>query len=220
MVISDRQMGHPQLAGKSGALSCRLMHSCSAMDRHMQHAVFHTIAFLAFSCLAFSTPTAWCRIFMSRNFMSRIFSVPCGSDASFRQNSSDHLFCYGRIPRIAYWTLRYVVGWFAVVTTRPQSASISLTANVTKTTRRLTTRPSARGVSVEPTIWTAVVTTVCHETAAGTTYAISAPAIRIGRRRTAITRATTSTDTTQATTATIWSSTAADTPPTISATPG
>ena len=27
---------------------------CSAMDRHMQHAVFHTIAFLAFSCLAFS----------------------------------------------------------------------------------------------------------------------------------------------------------------------
>ena len=30
------------------------MHSCSAMDRHMQHSVFHTIAFLAFSCLAFS----------------------------------------------------------------------------------------------------------------------------------------------------------------------
>ena len=28
------------------------------MDRHMQHAVFHTIAFLAFSCLAFSaSPT-------------------------------------------------------------------------------------------------------------------------------------------------------------------
>ena len=61
---------------KSGALSCRLMHSCSAMDRHMQHAVFHNIAFLAFSCLAFSTPAKWCRIFMSRNFMSRIFSVP------------------------------------------------------------------------------------------------------------------------------------------------
>ena len=54
MVISDRQMGHPQLAAKSGALSCRLMHSCSAMDRHMQHAVFHAIAF--------------CRIFMSRIF--------------------------------------------------------------------------------------------------------------------------------------------------------
>ena len=63
-------------AAKSGALSCRLMHSCSAMDRHMQHAVFHTIAFLAFSCLAFSTLAFWCRIFMSRNFMSRIFSVP------------------------------------------------------------------------------------------------------------------------------------------------
>jgi len=54
MVISDRQMGHLQSAAKSGALSCRLMHSCSAMDRHMQHAVFHTIEFLAFSCLAFS----------------------------------------------------------------------------------------------------------------------------------------------------------------------
>ena len=39
---------------KSGALSCRLMHSCSAMDRHVQHAVLHSIAFLAFSCLAFS----------------------------------------------------------------------------------------------------------------------------------------------------------------------
>ena len=65
-----------QLAAKSGALSCRLMHSCSAMDRHMQHAVFHNIAFLAFSCLAFSTLATWCRIFVSRNFMSRIFSVP------------------------------------------------------------------------------------------------------------------------------------------------
>ena len=52
------------------------MHSCSAMDKHMQHSVFHTIAFLAFSCLAFSTPATWCRIFMSRKFMSRIFSVP------------------------------------------------------------------------------------------------------------------------------------------------
>ena len=70
-----------QLAAKSGALSCRLMHSCSAMDRNMQHAVFHTIAFLAFSCLAFSTPATWCRIFMSRNFMSRIFSVPCCTSA-------------------------------------------------------------------------------------------------------------------------------------------
>ena len=37
----------------------------------MQHAVFHTIAFLAFSCLAFSTLAIWCR-----KFMSRIFSVP------------------------------------------------------------------------------------------------------------------------------------------------
>ena len=43
-----------QLTAKSGAVFCRLMHSCSAMDRHMQHAVFHTIAFLAFLCLAFS----------------------------------------------------------------------------------------------------------------------------------------------------------------------
>ena len=30
------------------------MHSCSAMDRHMQHSVIHTIAFLAFSCPASS----------------------------------------------------------------------------------------------------------------------------------------------------------------------
>ena len=38
------------------------------MDKHMQHAVFHTIAFLAFSCLAFSTLASWCRKFMSRIF--------------------------------------------------------------------------------------------------------------------------------------------------------
>ena len=70
---------------KSGALSCLLIYSCSAMDRHMQHSVFHTIAFLAFSCLAFSTLqhgaafsclaistlASWCR-----KFMSRIFNVP------------------------------------------------------------------------------------------------------------------------------------------------
>ena len=60
-----------QSAAKSGALSCLLMHSCSAMDRYMQHSVFHTIAFLAFSCLAISTLASWCR-----KFMSRIFSVP------------------------------------------------------------------------------------------------------------------------------------------------
>ena len=50
----------------------------SVMDRHMQHSVFHTrpIAFLAFSCPAFSTPATWCRIFMSRKFVSRIFNVP------------------------------------------------------------------------------------------------------------------------------------------------
>ena len=41
------------------------------MDRHMQHSVFHTIAFLAFSCLAISTLASCCR-----KFMSRIFSVP------------------------------------------------------------------------------------------------------------------------------------------------
>ena len=52
--LRPEEMGHPELAAKSGALSCRLMHSCSAIDRHMQHAVFHTIAFLAFSCPAIS----------------------------------------------------------------------------------------------------------------------------------------------------------------------
>ena len=34
----------------------------------MQHAVFHTIVFLAFSCFAFSTLAIWCRKFMSRIF--------------------------------------------------------------------------------------------------------------------------------------------------------
>ena len=100
MVISDRQMGNPQLAAKSGALSCRLMHSCSAMDRHMQHAVFHTIAFLVFSCLAFSTPATWCHIFMSRNFVSRIFSVPgcwrAPSQKIYEFFVSRKRLCYGQ----------------------------------------------------------------------------------------------------------------------------
>ena len=100
MVISDRQMGHPQLAAKSGALSCRLMHSCSAMDRHMQHAVFHTIAFLVFSCLAFSTPATWCHIFMSRNFVSSIFSVPgrwrAPSQKIYEFFVSRKRLCYGQ----------------------------------------------------------------------------------------------------------------------------
>ena len=65
---------------KSGAVSCLLMHSCSAMDRHMQHSVFHTVAFLAFSCLAISTLASWCR-----KFMSRIFSVP---HSASRQSSA------------------------------------------------------------------------------------------------------------------------------------
>jgi len=38
------------------------------MDRRMQHSVFHTIAFLAFSCLAISTLASWCCKFMSRIF--------------------------------------------------------------------------------------------------------------------------------------------------------
>ena len=56
---------------KSGALSCLLMHSCSATDIHKQHSVFSTIAFLAFSRLAISALASW-----RREFMSRIFSVP------------------------------------------------------------------------------------------------------------------------------------------------
>jgi len=61
----------------------------------MQHAVFHTIAFLAFSCLAFSTPATWCRIFMSRNFMSRICSVPAGCSAA----NPPHAAAVGRRDR-------------------------------------------------------------------------------------------------------------------------
>ena len=76
---------------KSGALSCLLIHSCSAMDRHMQHSVFHTITFLAFSYLAFSTPATWCRIFMSRKFMSHIFSVPDKSSAAEVLMNSFHV---------------------------------------------------------------------------------------------------------------------------------
>jgi len=67
-------------AQKSSAFSCLLMHFSSAMDRHMQHSVFHTIAFLEFSCLAISTLASWCRKFMSRIFhpcnMVRHFHVP------------------------------------------------------------------------------------------------------------------------------------------------
>ena len=79
---------------KSGALSCRLMHSCSAMDRHMQHAMFHTIAFFAFSCLAISTLASWCRKFMSRIFhpcnMVPHFHVPQFHVSHFQR---PHSFC-------------------------------------------------------------------------------------------------------------------------------
>ena len=55
MVISDRQMGHPQLAAKSGALSCRL-------------------AFLLGNGQTYATSVPYYRV--SRIFMSRIFH-PC-----------------------------------------------------------------------------------------------------------------------------------------------
>ena len=91
---------------KSGALSCRLMHSCSGVDRHMQHAVFHTIAFLAFSCLAFSTAATWCRIFMSRNFMSLAFSASpleavfacLGLGSALVSNQLPHLSSASKFP--------------------------------------------------------------------------------------------------------------------------
>ena len=96
MVISDRQMGHPQLAAKSGALSRRLMHSCSAMDRQMEHAEFHTIAFLAFSCPAIS-----CLAFSHDNKYIGCFVWPYAVnsfDQSFQSNVVQQLFliylCY------------------------------------------------------------------------------------------------------------------------------
>ena len=66
----------------------------------MQHAVFHTIAFLVFSCLAFSTPATRCHIFMSRNFVSRIFSVPgcwrAPSQKIYEFFVSRKRLCYGQ----------------------------------------------------------------------------------------------------------------------------
>jgi len=56
MVISDRQMGHPQLTAKSGALSCRLMHLLGNGQTYATRGV------------------PYYRV--SRIFMSRIFSVP------------------------------------------------------------------------------------------------------------------------------------------------
>ena len=51
------------------------------MDRHMQHAVFHTIAFLAFSCLAFSASPFRAALLFPRDYLhtgwlgSRVVSV-------------------------------------------------------------------------------------------------------------------------------------------------
>jgi len=59
---------------------------CSILSRFSH---FHVSQFpplqvgAANSCLAFSTPATRCRIFMSRKFMTRIFSVPwCGNFAN------------------------------------------------------------------------------------------------------------------------------------------
>ena len=82
---------------KSGALSCLPMHSCSAMDRHMQHSVFHTIAFLEFLCLAISTIASWCR-----KFMSRIFH-PCTTVPHFHVPQV-HVSHFQR-PRLSAWRL-------------------------------------------------------------------------------------------------------------------
>ena len=52
---------------------------CSILSRFSHFHVSHFPPLqvgAAKSCLAFSTAATWCRIFMSRNFMSRIFSVP------------------------------------------------------------------------------------------------------------------------------------------------
>jgi len=52
MVISDRQMGHPQLAAKSGALSCRFSHFHVSHFPPLQHGAAFSCP--AISCLAFS----------------------------------------------------------------------------------------------------------------------------------------------------------------------
>jgi len=117
--------------------------------------------------------------------------------------------------------LLYIMFSCAAATTRQESANITSTANVMRTTRLAAAHPTVKHVMVMAvTFWTAVATTTCDRTAASASTTCSAPVIRIGRRRTATTRATTSTDITQTTTATTSSSTAADMASTSSATAG
>jgi len=69
--FGQRLISTQAVSGEICALFSLLIQSWSAMDKHMQLSVFHTIAFFSFSCPAFSTPASWCR-----KFMSRILSVP------------------------------------------------------------------------------------------------------------------------------------------------
>ena len=73
------------------------MHSCSAMDRHMQHAVFHTFAFLAFSCLAFSaSPLSLLRRLSTWRYPHLLLSAGTSvarlpqRDRSYRSTSAAH----------------------------------------------------------------------------------------------------------------------------------
>jgi len=56
-------------------MSC-IFHPCNMVPHFHVSQFPHLQVGAANSCLAFSTPATWCRIFMSRKFMSRIFSVP------------------------------------------------------------------------------------------------------------------------------------------------
>jgi len=96
----------------------------------MQHAVFHTIAFLAFSCLAFSTPATWCRIFMSRNF-----SVPV-NNAAYRvgarlQRRLICEVCWKRLQKVA-WPVTPAARWLRI-TYILRGASDTLTTDNTHT---------------------------------------------------------------------------------------
>ena len=93
---------------------------CSILSRFSH---FHVLQFpplqvgAANSCLAFSTPVTWCRIFMSRNFMSRIFSVPV-NNATYRvgarlQRRLICEVCWKRLQKVA-WPVTPTARWLRI----------------------------------------------------------------------------------------------------------
>ena len=107
---------------------------CSILSRFSHFHVSHFPPLqsgAANSCLAFSTPATWCRIFMSRNFMSRIFSVPtepctarCAADCDVERGSAMTSVVRGRLGGDVIWTLDDRL--HKVITTTPRPSRPSL----------------------------------------------------------------------------------------------